>query len=212
MIALTIEPATKERWKDLQKVLGTRGQAASCQCQRAILPLREWWTMPREERRSLMRKELASSKPNAPGLLAYLDGEPVGWCRVGPRCQYAPLRNSPVPWKGRNEDKEAGDVWSIQCFVVRAGFRKRGITYALTAAAVRFARENGAAAIEGYPMATDMGDVPWGELHVGAVGAFREAGFDEVSHPSKRRYVMRVDFPRTPVRSRELKIRRRLPK
>jgi GNAT superfamily N-acetyltransferase len=194
MIDVTIEPATSARWSDLQKVLGARGQAAACQCQRAVLPMREWWFMPRDERRSLLRREITRA-PIAPGLLAYVDGEPVGWCRLGPRSDFPPLRNSPVPWSGRDEDKDDVRVWALVCFVVRAGHRKRGVSYALAAAAVDFARRHGAAALEGYPMATDGGDIPWGELHVGADGAFRSAGFEEVSHPSKRRYVMRIDFP-----------------
>jgi GNAT superfamily N-acetyltransferase len=196
MPELRIEPATRaSSFDDLQLVLGTRGGAAACQCQRAVLPLREWWYMPREERKSLLRREIGKRRAAPPGLLAYLDDEPVGWCRVGPRCQFAPLRNSRVPWAGRDEDKEDGDVWSAVCFVVRAGFRKRGISYALAAAAVELARSHGAVALEGYPMDTADGEITWGELHVGAVGAFRQAGFDEVSRPSKRRYVMRIEFP-----------------
>ncbi|HEY7278693.1 MAG TPA: hypothetical protein VH594_22185 [Trebonia sp.] len=35
-----------------------------------------------------------------------------------------------------------------------------------------------------------------GELHVGAMQAFADAGFKEVSSPSGRRAVMRVDFDR----------------
>lgn len=194
MSSLHIEPATRAAWNDLQQILGARGTAAACQCQRAILPLREFWYMPRDERRSLLRKEVSAKKAVAPGLLAYLDDEPVGWCRLGPRCQYAPLRNSPVPWAKRDEDKEDGSVWAVVCFVVRAGFRKRGVSYALAAAAVDYARRHGAAALEGYPMATEGEEIPWGELHVGAYGAFRAAGFDEVTHPSKRRYVVRIDF------------------
>jgi hypothetical protein len=41
---------------------------------------------------------------------------------------------------------------------------------------------------------TVHGDVPWGELHVGHVSIFTAAGFTEVSRPSLRRAVMRIDF------------------
>lgn len=190
----TVEPATRARWDDLQTVLGARGEAAKCQCQRAILPLREWWHMPREAREAFLRKEVCNARGGAPGLLAYLDGEPVGWCRLGPRDRYAPLRNSPIPWSGRDEDKADDRVWAIVCYAVRAGYRKRGVTYALTKAAVDYARRRGARALEGYPMATDQGEIAWSELHVGAYGAFKQAGFEEITHPSKRRYVMRIDF------------------
>ncbi len=194
MASITVKPATAARWEHLQRVLGERGQAAKCQCQRAILPLREFWHMPREAREAFLHKQVRAARTPPPGLLAYLDGEPVGWCRLGPRADFAPLRNSPVPWAGCDEDKDDASTWAVVCFVVRAGYRRQGISSALAQAAVAQARRHGAVALEGYPMATDGGDIPWGELHVGAVGAFRAAGFREVAHPTPRRYVMRIDF------------------
>ena len=83
----------------------------------------------------------------------------------------------------------------MTCFVVRKGYRGRGISYALAAATVRYAKANGARALEGYAIRTQPGkQVTWGELYVGAVQVFAEAGFAEVSTPSVRRVVMRVDF------------------
>jgi GNAT superfamily N-acetyltransferase len=100
-----------------------------------------------------------------------------------------------VHWEGRFEDKTDGTVWAVTCFVTRAGYRRRGVSRALARAAVDFARERGARAIEGYPMLVEPGqNVIWGELHVGTRSIFDAAGFDEVSHPSKRRVVMRIDF------------------
>ena len=62
-------------------------------------------------------------------------------------------------------------------------------------AAVAFARERGARAIEGYPMITQPGkEITWDELHVGSRSIFADAGFSEVSHPTLRRVVMRIDF------------------
>jgi GNAT superfamily N-acetyltransferase len=79
--------------------------------------------------------------------------------------------------------------------VTRTGFRRQGISYALARAAVDFARQRGALALEGYPMITQRGDeITWGEVHVGSRSIFAAAGFAEVSRPSKRRVVMRSDF------------------
>jgi GNAT superfamily N-acetyltransferase len=129
------------------------------------------------------------------GLVAYIDGEPVGWCAIEPRTAYRRLRNSPVPFTGRDEDPADDSVWAVTCFVTRAGFRRRGVSRALARATVAFAREHGARALEGYPMLTDPGqDVTWGELNVGTRSIFAEAGFSEVSHPTLRRVVMRTDF------------------
>jgi GNAT superfamily N-acetyltransferase len=41
---------------------------------------------------------------------------------------------------------------AVSCLLTRPGFRKRGIGRALVRAAVDFARERGARAIEGYPI------------------------------------------------------------
>lgn len=120
----------------------------------------------------------------------------MGWCAVAPRSAYPRLLlKTRVPWEGRAEDKADESVWAVTCFVTRAGFRRRGISRALARAAVGFARERGARALEGYPMLTQPGqEIAWGELHVGSRSIFAAAGFVEVSRPTLRRVVMRVDF------------------
>ena len=129
------------------------------------------------------------------GLVAYLDGESVGWCAVEPRTTYPRLLRARVPWSGRTEDKTDDGVWVVTCFVTRTGFRRRGVSRTLVRAAVDFARERGARAIEGYPMITRPGEeFGWGELYVGSRGIFADAGFTEVSSPTPRRVVMRIDF------------------
>jgi GNAT superfamily N-acetyltransferase len=194
---LTIVPANKASWEDLQTVFGTRGQAARCQCQRYKLRPRESFrSFPVEERAFRLRRQTDCGHPESEttsGLVAYLDGEPVGWCAVEPRSEYEGLlRNNRVPWVGRSEDKTDDSVWAVTCLLARPGFRKRGISRALARAAVDFARERGARAIEGYPMTTK--NVIAEELHVGTEGVFADAGFTEVSRPTLRRIVMRIDF------------------
>jgi GNAT superfamily N-acetyltransferase len=197
---LTIVPANEAPCDDAALVFGNRGYAAYCQCQR-------WKFASWAERRAtpialrVARREAQShcGQPDAPttsGLIAYLDGEPVGWCSVEPRTAFMPrLRNSPTPWKGRDEDPDDPSVWAVTCFVTRAGYRRRGISRAMARAAVAFARDRGARALEGYAMLVDPGrDVTWGELNVGSRSIFVGAGFHEVSRPSPRRSVMRIDF------------------
>jgi GNAT superfamily N-acetyltransferase len=195
--ALSIVPANEAGCEDLQTIFGTRGQASNCQCQRYKLRPREAFrSFPVEERAHRLRRQTECGHPGSAttsGLVAYLDGEPVGWCAVEPRPAYEGLvRNNRVPWEGRAEDKTDESVWAVTCLFTRAGFRKRGISRALARAAVDFARERGARAIEGYPMITK--DALVEELHVGTEGVFVAAGFTEVSRPTKRRVVMRTDF------------------
>jgi GNAT superfamily N-acetyltransferase len=116
--------------------------------------------------------------------------------RGRPRTAYPRLLSKTrVPWAGRPEDKADDSVWAVTCFVTRTGFRRRGISRAFARAAVDFARERGARAIESYPMITQPGqEVMSVELHVGSRSIFADAGFVEVSHPTLRRVVMRIDF------------------
>jgi GNAT superfamily N-acetyltransferase len=86
-------------------------------------------------------------------------------------------------------------IWAVTCFAVRKGYRGRGLTYPLARATIDFARDRGARALEAYPMITQPGkEITWGEVHVGTRQVFEHAGFVEVSHPTVRRVVMRVDF------------------
>ena len=127
------------------------------------------------------------------GLVAYLDREPVGWCAVEPRPEYEGLlRVFRVPWDGRDEDKADDGVWAVTCLFARAGFRRRGVSRALARAAVAFARERGARAIEAYPIIATNAIAE--ELHVGTPSVFADAGLVEVSRPTERRLVMRLDF------------------
>ena len=196
---LTVVPANEASWEDLRAIFGDRGYAASCQCQKyKMRNWEEWRTLQVAGRMERLRQDTHCGFPSAStttGLVAYLDGEPVGWCAVEPRTAYPRLRRTPVPWKDRAEDPEDDAVWSVICFATRAGYRRRGVTRALTVAAVDYARQRGAAALEGYPMLVQAGeDVTWGELNVGSRSVFADAGFHEVSHPTLRRVVMRIDF------------------
>ncbi|WEX74098.1 GNAT family N-acetyltransferase [Sinorhizobium numidicum] len=198
--AISVAPANEASCDDLKTVFGTRGDASKCQCQRYKLRPRESFaSFPVEARTDRLRRQTSCGDRESrttSGLVAYLDGEPAGWCAVEPRTAYAGLlRVYRVPWVGRTEDRTDDSVWAVTCFFTRAGFRKRGVSRALARAAVDFARARGARAIEGYPMITQPGqEITWGELHVGSCSIFAAAGFEEVSWPTPRRVVMRIDF------------------
>ncbi|MEP6665812.1 MAG: GNAT family N-acetyltransferase [Nocardioidaceae bacterium] len=191
---LAIVPANKASWDDLQAILGTD----DCHCQGFKIRDSHWSTVSDAERANRLREQTACGNPKArstTGPVAHLDGEPVGWCAVEPRTAYPRLLRTRTPWTGRDEDKTDDSVWAVTCFVTRKGFRKRGITYALARATVDFARNRGARALEAYTMITQPGkEITWAELHVGSRDVFADAGFAEVSHPSPRRVVMRIDF------------------
>lgn len=194
--AILAVPANEASCADLQTLFGERGAASWCQCQRYKLRARESFrSFPVEERVRRLRAQTACGKADSTttsGLVAYLGEEPVGWCAVEPRTAYdGLLRVFRVPWDGRSEDKTDDTVWAVTCLFARQGFRKRGVSRALARAAVVFAQERRARAIEAYPI---INGAIAEELHVGTPSVFAEAGLVEVHRPTLRRVVMRLDF------------------
>ncbi|MEK7315227.1 MAG: GNAT family N-acetyltransferase, partial [Candidatus Eisenbacteria bacterium] len=121
-----------------------------------------------------------------PGLLAYADGEPVGWCAVAPREAYPALDRSRV--LAPVDDKP---VWSVTCFFVLREWRRRGVTVALLRGAAAHAAAHGAKLLEGYPMAPKKGVLPDAFAWTGLVGGFEKAGFTEAARRSATRPIMR---------------------
>jgi len=198
IVELRIVPANEASWGDIEAIFGTADYPFHCQCQRFKVTGWIWRDTSLSERLAMHRAGTACETPDAPhtsGLVAYLGNEPVGWVAVEPRVAYPKLRGQRVPWSGRHEDKNDAGVWAVTCFCVRKGYRGQGITYALAQAAAEHARAQGATAVEGYSIITEPGvEITWGETHVGARQVFEEAGFEEVTAPTKRRRVMRIDF------------------
>lgn len=194
---ITVRPANQARWADLTAIFGVRGNGARCWCQRYKLPPGEGFaSAPPEVRADRLREQTHCDDPASAissGLVAYLDDQPVGWCAVEPRPMFAGLlRSFRVPWEGRDENKHDAGVWALTCLFVRAGSRRRGVSRALAHAAVDLARERGARALEAYPILT--GNAIAEELHVGSLDVYLAAGLVEVSRPTIRRAVVRIDF------------------
>jgi GNAT superfamily N-acetyltransferase len=195
---LRIVPANQAPCDALDILYGERGSGQRCRCQRYKLgPGESFQGLGPDELRARQQEQTrcgdASAGPTS-GLVAYVGGEPVGWCAVEPRPAYTGLLRPTfrIHWEGRDEDKEDESVWAITCLFARARYRKKGIASALAVEAVEHARRNGARAVEAYPMIDKNALAE--ELHVGTEAMFAEAGMTIVSHPSKRRIVMRLDF------------------
>ncbi len=193
-----IVPANEASRDDLQTIFSV-GEGRGCQCQFFKLDNEEWRSsVTIEERAERLYEQTSCGNPRArstTGLVAYCAGDAAGWCAVEPRTAYPRLLGMRVPWTGRDENKADGSVWAVTCFVVRRGYRRRGVASALARATVGFARERGARAVEGYPRVTRPGeDAGEAYLYVGSQNLFAAAGFREVSRPTARRVVMRVDF------------------
>ncbi len=148
------------------------------------LPLRQWTRQKGAGNKRAIRRIVRSGE--APGLLAYLDGEPVGWCAVAPRAAYPRLATS-----RRLKPVDDQPVWSVTCFFVARKQRRTGLTVLLLKAAVAHARAQGARIIEGYPVEPKSDDMPPVYAYTGLASAFRSAGFVEVARRSPTRPIMR---------------------
>jgi GNAT superfamily N-acetyltransferase len=173
-----------KRWPDLEKLFGERGASGGCWCM--------WWKLKRSE---YDRKKGSSNKKafknvvlsgQTPGILAYINQNPVGWCALEPREAYPVLANSRILAKVDDQP-----VWSIVCFFVDRSFRRKGVTVELLKAAVKYAQKRGARVLEGYPVDPKGGVLPDAFLYHGLADAFRKAGFKEVARRSETRPIMR---------------------
>lgn len=194
MTDVRVQPATAERWSDVEAVMGKRGDPAWCWCQyfRAATPKDR--LASRERNRAALRVQVCDG-PLPPGVLGYLDGEPVGWCAVAPFSSYTRMPRTKVAQAVRTDGEDLDRLWLVSCFVVRVGSRRKGLAPALLAGAVELARANGATAVEGHPVDPDArASVSAAELYHGPLSVFLAAGFREVARPSPARVVVRREL------------------
>ena len=88
MSTAEIHPLTADRWADFEKLFGPRGAYGGCWCMFWRLRSSENARNKGEDNKREMRKIVDSGEP--PGLLAYLEGEPAGWCSIDPRDRAEP--------------------------------------------------------------------------------------------------------------------------
>jgi GNAT superfamily N-acetyltransferase len=185
---IVFKTLTPSRWDDLVELFGERGAYGGCWCMFFRIPQSEFNEGARNRGRGNRRafKELVD-KRRVPGLLAYVDGRPVGWCSVAPRSRFGRVERSPTTKPVDDED----GVWSIVCFYMDRRHRGRGVGSALLSAAVEHARKKGARIVEGYPIDSSVRKVPNSEAYYGLLSMFEAAGFEEVARRSPSRPLMR---------------------
>ncbi len=181
---LTFKPVTMDEWEDLQLLFAEPGVQDGCWCMYWRIKRSDFHRGYGEDNKQALKRIIESGRP--PGILAYLHGQPVGWCSVAPREQFPVLDRSPTL---KRVDDES--VWSIVCFFVSGPFRRKGLNKALLEAAVEYASGNGAKIIEAYPLILESAEYPKYETYMGIASTLWEAGFEEAVRRSKRRPIMR---------------------
>jgi GNAT superfamily N-acetyltransferase len=181
---LEFYPLTRDRWVDFEKLFGQHGACGGCWCM--------WWRLSQSEfmqqRGEANKKALKGIVDSGivPGILAYAEGQPVGWCAVALRETLPRLERSRI--LKRVDDKP---VWSVVCFFVAKAFRGKGVSVGLLEAAVDYVRKQGGRIVEGYPVEPKKGWAPDPFVYTGLASAFRKVGFAEVIRRSETRPIMR---------------------
>jgi GNAT superfamily N-acetyltransferase len=178
-----IRPVTPDLWPALEDLFGpTQGACNGCWCM--------YWRIggaysrrPRGENRLALKAIVEAGPP--PGLLAFSGELAVGWCQLTPRADLPHLQA-----KRASAAVDAAPVWSISCFYVRRGWRKKGVTSALIAAAAARAAGAGATILEAYPVDPQK-PMGAGNLYTGLASTFARAGFTEVARRTPTRPIMR---------------------
>lgn len=196
MAEFTAHALTPAHWEDLVTVFGGgdgKGDCGRCWCM--------WWRLPRpnvverlgKENKALFKKRVEAGPP--PGLVGYDEARAaVGWVQVGPRADVSNWNASRRITAPLNpEDASDPRVWGISCFVVRAGFRRRGHFTGLLNAAIDWAQENGARALDACPVDTQERR-PASGLYHGLASAFRNRGFVELARRRPDRPLMRLEL------------------
>ena len=176
------------RWEDFEELFGERGACGGCWCMSWRLKKSVFESQKGSGNKAAM-KSLVEEKETI-GVLAYIDGVPIGWCAVAPREQYLRLEKSKV---FKRIDHEP--VWSITCLYLSKEYRRQGISTELIKAAVSYCELNDVKIVEAYPTVPYDNKVPDAFLWTGTPFAFREAGFLVVEQRSKWKLMMRFFLP-----------------
>jgi GNAT superfamily N-acetyltransferase len=189
--AIDVVPATPDRWDDVVTILG-RGGDVGCWCQAPRGIAVGYGKSKPGARRAALRDQLEDEPPA--GMLAFVDGEVAGWCGFGPRPRLPRLQRSQTIPK-----VDDAPVWSVLCFNVRPGFRRRGVAVALLEGVVDYARRSGAPGVEAYPIDPEGGRVDVSFGYVGVTPMFEKLGFERIvettAHSDRRpRILMRLMF------------------
>lgn len=180
---LEFRPLTPDQWDDFETLFGPNGACGGCWCMFWKQTQSEFDENKGDRNRQSMHARVESGE--VPGILAYANDEPVGWCAVEPRERYPRLGRSPILQPIDDEP-----VWSITCFFVAKDWRHRGVSVALLEGAIDYVAEQDGKIVEGYPVdATEKKPSPF--VWVGLASAFERVGFVERERRSETRPIMR---------------------
>jgi GNAT superfamily N-acetyltransferase len=181
---ITIKSLTTHEWHDFLTLFSEKGVQNGCWCMYWRIKRTDFHRYWGEKNKALMKSIVESGK--VPGILAYRDDKPVGWCSIASREDFPVLDRSST--LKRVDDKP---VWSIVCFFVSKPYRREGMTSHLIEAALDYASGKGAGIVEAYPINPELTKDPRVERYAGQISTYEKLGFKIVSTLSERKPVMR---------------------
>ncbi len=181
---IIIKPLLTENWEDFETLFGPKGAYGGCWCM--------WWRIPRKQfeegqgQKNHDAMKAIVDSGTIPGLIAYKDNVPCGWCSVAPREHYSTIERSRV--LARIDDQP---VWSLVCFFIDKNFRGEAMSEKLVLGAIEYVKSQGGKIIEAYPANIHKKKMSPVSTYMGIPTILKKAGFKEISRPSKSKIIMR---------------------
>lgn len=158
---IEVVPVDAETWPELARLFERDEVTRACWCMWPRCLPRTF--QPSEHHRAGLRALI--DRGETPGLLARIEGEPVGWCAIGRQREFP--QYSP---------DESPDAWAIPCVYVAERARGNGVLRALIDAAVQRVTNARGHTLYGPPPWWIAGD----ETATGAiVNTFLKRGFEQ---------------------------------
>lgn len=180
---VVVRALTDDLWPALEELFTTSGPVGRCWCMYWRIGS-EYRARPADDNKQAFHKVVSEGPP--PGLLAFDHDVAVGWCQLTPRHALPALDRT-----RRLARVDDAPVWSLSCFFIRKGYRRKGVASALITAAVETARRGGAVAVEAYPVDAELTS---STSHTGYASTFARGGFTVVARHVPSRPIMRYQL------------------
>jgi GNAT superfamily N-acetyltransferase len=171
-LAISVHPLTPERLQDWLRFFDHDAFAdhpewafCYCYCLHADTRVKKWAEHTAEENRRAVIPMIEQRRLQ--GLLAYVQGQVVGWCQAAPGEDIPALDDEP----GATEKR----VGNIVCFVVAAAWRRKGVARLLLDKACNSLKRQGMSIAQAYPAREAAHP---GAMHFGPLQLYLDAGFE----------------------------------
>ena len=184
-LSLTYSILSKKTWKDLELLFGNNGACGGCWCMTPRLSSVDYNKNKGDKNKQLFQQLVVNNEPL--GILAYHENLPVAWCSISPKSRLLQMKNSRIMKTTPNEN-----TWSIVCLFIKKEYRRKQVSALIIKKAVEYAFENGAKAVEAYPVISKNDKMPDVFAWTGFWKSYEKAGFKKVKQVSETKLIMSI--------------------